>query len=62
MKKTSLNNSFRLVFVCGRRDLNPNPLQDTPLKRARMPIPPQPQSNVDNYSRVPENVKEEKHG
>ena len=27
---------------CGRRDLNPYPLLDTPLKRARMPIPPRP--------------------
>ena len=28
--------------MCGRRDLNPYPLLDTPLKRARMPIPPRP--------------------
>lgn len=27
---------------CGRRDLNPYSLQNTPLKRARMPIPPRP--------------------
>ncbi len=33
-------------FPCGRRDLNPYPLPDTPLKRARMPIPPRPQTNV----------------
>ena len=36
--------SFRndVLFLCGRRDLNPYPLLDTPLKRARMPIPPRP--------------------
>ena len=38
----------RLFIVCGRRDLNPYPLLDTPLKRARMPIPPRPQ-NSDDY-------------
>ncbi len=27
---------------CGRRDLNPYSFQNTPLKRARMPIPPRP--------------------
>ena len=35
--------------MCGRRDLNPYPLPDTPLKRARMPIPPRPQTNMENY-------------
>ena len=33
---------FRDGLWCGRRDLNPYSLQNTPLKRARMPIPPRP--------------------
>ena len=37
--------------MCGRRDLNPYPLLDTPLKRARMPIPPRPQNKSDYKSR-----------
>lgn len=41
-KKTPMY--FGVKMMCGRRDLNPNPLLDTPLKRARMPIPPQPHS------------------
>ena len=32
----------RLFLWCGRRDLNPYSFRNTPLKRARMPIPPQP--------------------
>ncbi len=37
--KTDCVNS--LVFVlCRRRDLNPHPLRDTILSRARIPIPP----------------------
>ena len=36
----STNKAFGIF--CGRRDLNPYPLPDTPLKRARMPIPPLP--------------------
>lgn len=27
-------------MLCLGRDLNPHPVRDTPLKRARMPIPP----------------------
>ena len=34
-------------YKCGRRDLNPYPLPDTPLKRARMPIPPRPRRNIE---------------
>ena len=29
-------------FVCGRRDLNPYGMLHTPLKRARLPVPPLP--------------------
>ena len=40
-----------LQDVCGRRDLNPYPLPDTPLKRARMPIPPRPHADEQmNYN------------
>ena len=38
-----------LLIMCGRRDLNPYPLLDTPLKRARMPIPPRPQTKHVDY-------------
>ena len=37
----------KLVLLwCGRRDLNPYPVTDTPLKRTRMPIPPRPHSMI----------------
>ena len=39
-----------LHALCGRRDLNPYPLLDTPLKRARMPIPPRPQISKRYYT------------
>ena len=44
--------------MCGRRDLNPYPLPDTPLKRARMPIPPRPRTNIEIIKPVNRFVKE----
>ena len=38
-----------MLVWCGRRDLNPYSFQNTPLKRARMPIPPRPQRQRDYY-------------
>lgn len=42
-KRSPEFNDSGLLSWCGRRDLNPYSLQNTPLKRARMPIPPRPQ-------------------
>ena len=36
-------------FWCGRRDLNPYGSPHTPLKRARMPIPPRPHALTASY-------------
>ena len=50
--KVPENIEFPGTFLwCGQRDLNPYPLLDTPLKRARMPIPPRPQNKSDYKSR-----------
>ena len=45
-KSTSLCIKSWCFIWCGRRDLNPYPVTDTPLKRTRMPIPPRPQSMI----------------
>ena len=37
------------VFWCGRRDLNPYGVIHTPLKRARLPVPPLPRADIDNW-------------
>ena len=53
-EKTTLTaGSSQDCFVCGRRDLNPNLSRDTPLKRARMPIPPQPHVPIGNMGIIP---------
>ena len=37
---------MHLLFVwCGKRDLNPYGVNHTPLKRARLPVPPLPHSS-----------------
>lgn len=33
-------------ILCGKRDLNPYSVNYTPLKRARLPVPPLPRANV----------------
>ena len=45
-KSTSLCIKSWCFIWCGRRDLNPYPVTDTPLKRTRMPIPPRPHSMI----------------
>ena len=37
------------VSWCGRRDLNPYSVNHTPLKRARLPVPPLPHKNTFNF-------------
>ena len=39
-------------FWCGRRDLNPYSVKNTPLKRARMPIPPRPHGAFSAANRI----------
>ena len=46
---------------CGKRDLNPYGVNHTPLKRARLPVPPLPRvrltRNILYYTRFFQNVK-----
>ena len=50
-----------LLFWCGKRDLNPYGVNHTPLKRARLPVPPLPRvrlaRNILYYTRFFQNVK-----
>ena len=40
-EKQKADGKFHLPFVwCGKRDLNPYGVNHTPLKRARLPVPP----------------------
>ncbi len=41
-KKTRTNLAIGFGFRCGKRDLNPYGNSHTPLKRARLPVPPLP--------------------
>ena len=43
-KKTQNCIQSWVFFWCGKRDLNPYGVNHTPLKRARLPVPPLPQS------------------
>ena len=41
------------VFVwCGKRDLNPYGVNHTPLKRARLPVPPLPRATLISATRI----------
>ena len=50
-----------LLFWCGKRDLNPYGVNHTPLKRARLPVPPLPRvrlaRNILYYTLFFQNVK-----
>ncbi len=41
-KKIQDIRTYVLYFWCGKRDLNPYGVNHTPLKRARLPVPPLP--------------------
>ena len=60
MDKKSRINMIRL-FWCGKRDLNPYGVNHTPLKRARLPVPPLPRvrlaRNILYYTLFFQNVK-----
>ena len=45
-----------VIFWCERRDLNPYESPHTPLKRARLPIPPLSQVCSESLSLLPQNV------
>ena len=45
-----------VLFWCERRDLNPYESPHTPLKRARLPIPPLSQVCSESLSLFPQNV------
>ena len=46
-KNTGITRWAMPVFWCGRRDLNPYGVIHTPLKRARLPVPPLPHVVID---------------
>ena len=46
-KNTGIARWAMPVFWCGRRDLNPYGVIHTPLKRARLPVPPLPRVVID---------------
>ena len=58
-EKVSLGDTFS--FWCGKRDLNPYGVNHTPLKRARLPVPPLPHvrfvRNILYYTLFFQNVK-----
>ena len=53
-KKKSEPFAYRLwvrisTVWCGQEDLNPYGVIHTPLKRARLPVPPLPRADIDNW-------------